>query len=716
MRRLFVTLFVGLVVFAVVAWATGLYQPYLPEKEKPKAAAKDDARTAAVRRIQETIDWGQRLYRGRPVDDRISVRRLGADPIVIPDCHLAVPTTEKLDVPSRVDGKLLFVGQPVSRAAYGSNPSVKRAPTYKDGKKDWIYYRPLQEGSFVDSDEVVAVIDPTLALNQVALKEAKLNSAKADRKASAALAEYYGAELRRAEGLRSRKGIAEAEYAIAVAQYEKAKQELTSKQEAITMADRELKEAQTMLQYHYLSNTIPDGSGSDARLRRSIIRTVFKGPGESVKNLDPVLQIHNISRLRAEGLADVQYLHSLREGTHVEVYPSRRREPLRTFVGHRGAINAVAVSGDERDPLVVSGSDDNTARVWQRRQKEEKQVWYHDTAVRAVACSPAGVKRNYCLTGCADGTVRLYDLDKLSPEPLKKAPLHKEAVNCLAFSPDGKWFATGTEGGTIALWNVEAHQTWADDPEPKYTFRTDLGHLGAVTALHFTPDLQLVSAGRDNTLRVWTLYEKGARLNHDRALTDRSGSVADLGVSRDGKYLLFDQEKNLQVMSVKDGRTVGVIKDPSGATPFESFAVFSPDGTLVLTSSASEGRLQLWRAPTGAARMHEVRQFVTQDASTPTCAAFGEDAKLAALADPKSERTAGAHDAHRVFAVTGSREGAVYLWAVPGQKQVDQKTLGTIRLVESYVEASTRQARVWVEVDNDGELRPGETVTVVVPR
>jgi WD40 repeat protein len=307
--------------------------------------------------------------------------------------------------------------------------------------------------------------------------------------------------------------------------------------------------------------------------------------------------------------------------------------------------------------------------------------------------------------------VRLWDLEHLDPKPVKEWDLHTDAINCLAFSPDGKYFAVGTEVGGISLWETESG-------ERKYTFDSEDGHLGAVTALHFTPDLQLVSAGRDNSLRLWTLCEKGARLNEGQPISDRSGNVTQLGVSQDGKYMLFDQGKSLQVMSLKDGKTVGVIQDPSASSSFETLAVFSPDASLVLTANASDGRLQLWRAPTGSARVHEVRQFVPKDSTSPaTCASFGTDTNLSELVKPENSVRAGARDAHDTFVVTGSKDGLIHFWAIPSAAMVEKKLMGTITLRDRYIEPSTRQGRLWVEVPNEeGELLPGETATIIIPR
>ena len=101
-----------------------------------------------------------------------------------------------------------------------------------------------------------------------------------------------------------------------------------------------------------------------------------------------------------------------------------------------------------------------------------------------------------------------------------------------------------------------------------YPFDLDHGvdnpHQGTVTALHFTPDGKLVSAARDNTLRVWQLHEKGAELAGE-PVTGRSGTVAIPGVTAtaDDQFMVYDRGRTLQLLSVKDQRTMAVLNNSS---------------------------------------------------------------------------------------------------------------------------------------------------------
>ena len=53
---------------------------------------------------------------------------------------------------------------------------------------------------------------------------------------------------------------------------------------------------------------------------------------------------------------------------------------------------------------------------------------------------------------------------------------------------------------------------------------------------------------------------------------------------------------------------------------------------------------------------------------------------------------------------------------MPDKKQIEEKLTGRVSLVEPSLDASSRQVRLWAEVDNKyGWLIPGGTATIVIP-
>jgi WD40 repeat protein len=87
---------------------------------------------------------------------------------------------------------------------------------------------------------------------------------------------------------------------------------------------------------------------------------------------------------------------------------------------------------------------------------------------------------------------------------VKCSPLtdHTDAVNSVAFSPDGKRIESGSYDGTRRLWDAATGQ-------PIGASLT--GHAGGVANVSFSSDgLRIVSGSDDSTLRLWTAPAQAA--------------------------------------------------------------------------------------------------------------------------------------------------------------------------------------------------------------
>lgn len=111
---------------------------------------------------------------------------------------------------------------------------------------------------------------------------------------------------------------------------------------------------------------------------------------------------------------------------HKSLFDSRKRPP-KPIRAHRGRIWALACDAD--GSTVLSGSDDQTARLWDcATGKPLLRALEHESPVLWVALSDDGSK---ALTGCSDGSVRLWDVT--SARLIEQLPSHHAAVAAVAF-------------------------------------------------------------------------------------------------------------------------------------------------------------------------------------------------------------------------------------------------------------------------------------------
>lgn len=127
---------------------------------------------------------------------------------------------------------------------------------------------------------------------------------------------------------------------------------------------------------------------------------------------------------------------------------------VRTLVGHKGWVYAVAFSPDGR--LLASGGVEGVVYLWELPEGRQMRVWQgHEGTVCSLAFSPDG---QLLASAGGDGTVRLW---RVSDGALMRVLHgHTGAIRTLAFSPDGQLLATGGEDKTIRLWRPSMASRW----------------------------------------------------------------------------------------------------------------------------------------------------------------------------------------------------------------------------------------------------------------
>jgi WD40 repeat protein len=355
-------------------------------------------------------------------------------------------------------------------------------------------------------------------------------------------------------------------------------------------------------------------------------------------------------------------------------------------------VTCVAVSKGPKS-RILSASEDQTVRIWapivgdESRWQELGRLEHH-AVVRSLACTTADAPRNLLLTGTATGRARLFDLDKLDGPEITLEKKHSGAINAVAFSWDGKLCVTGGEDHSICLYETA---------EGKVLGKFSSAHNSGITSLAFTKKDQVVSAGKDRQLILWNLVEggEGGKTLAVAASTDRrSGDVAVLGVDPKGEQVLIDEGRELQIRSLQTRNIEGRLANAPGTPAFSTMALFSPNGSTILTNGNAAGRVQLWRTPSPKTRAAELRQFAWTSANV-TCAAF----------DPAGK-----------FVVTGTQDARVLVWTMPGEAEAKTPLRAELSYVEEFLDTSLREVAVRATFDNpEWRILPGSTATLVIP-
>ncbi len=637
------------------------------------------------------------------------------EPVLIPDCPLVI--VEKQEVASEKEGVLLFIGTDVKMGE--TVPPDKQLPEaklgflaivvgdkptgddcfkirgdeknyYRRAKETDVFepervfllqeprqVRKLQVGDRVTRGQLLAQVNPDKSSDEVSVKIAELNAEERARVSAMTQRDEYRRRLDNYKGVsRTTPGaIAEDQIQETRLQWVKAQQEEMVQRSKIVKAQRTLNAGVTDLKKHEIRAAI-DG----------VVKAIYKNhQGDAVKPYEPILRIENPARLRVEGRLEVQEALKLKEGMTAFVEASRPESPQLVLGGHLSTVNCVSVSKGKR-PVIVSGSDDESLRGWDSATGEKLWVIYPlHSAVRSVACAPPKSDHNLACFGCADGTVRLIDLDSPDRQKLREmSERHRGPVLGVTFSPDGKIIATCGDDRSIRLWKTETGELLCSRQ----------GHSAQITSVQFASEKRLVSAGKDGRLIVWDIEDVNRFHSIPPRFDGRGGEVPTLGVSPDGKTVLFDQGKELRLLTLESRQMVGSLQNITDSLNFSTMALFSPDGKTILTNRASApGKLQLWRTPAVQPRGSELRQFIWMKGAA-TCGAFApEDSS---------------------FAVTGTSDHKVLVWAMPSKEEINSRLEAPLTLVEKYIDSQNRDVRVWAELEAPEWLLPGMRATMVV--
>jgi len=166
--------------------------------------------------------------------------------------------------------------------------------------------------------------------------------------------------------------------------------------------------------------------------------------------------------------------------------PAFGDDELATLTGHKGKVNACAISPD--GDFIISASEDKTLKVWDTFSGDEwANLTGHSDEVNSCAISPDGkfivssgdeVKVWDFATGIELATLTEYDI-----------------VTACKISPDGKFIVSSDSWErTLKVWDAKTGDERA----------TLIGHTSEINAFAISPDGNfIISTGDDKTLMVW---------------------------------------------------------------------------------------------------------------------------------------------------------------------------------------------------------------------
>ncbi len=183
----------------------------------------------------------------------------------------------------------------------------------------------------------------------------------------------------------------------------------------------------------------------------------------------------------------------------VQVWDTTTDKELVRYTGHTDSVFRVAWSPDGKE--IASASYDGTVQVWNAATGQPLVIYKMGVPAWSVAWSPGGT-RIVAGTGSAGANGQVYSGNTVkvwkaaTGQTLLTYSGHGDAndVYALAWSPNGKYIASGGKDQAVRIW----------DAATGHTILIYKGHTETVWDVAWSPDgKEIVSCSQDGTAQVW---------------------------------------------------------------------------------------------------------------------------------------------------------------------------------------------------------------------
>ena len=252
--------------------------------------------------------------------------------------------------------------------------------------------------------------------------------------------------------------------------------------------------------------------------------------------------------------------------------------------GYTGQIWALAFSPNGE---MLAASDNDQVEIWNIATAERLRSWQGEVKTAGSYWSLAfDAEGEMLASGSEDGTVRLWDVAEA--DCLQILQHQTKPVRALAFTHsvaarNHKILASGGEDQVIWLWHI------SEGGEPQAL----RGHTDTIWSVAFDPDGTVLASGSaDQTLKIWDINTCEC-LN---TLTGHQDRLLSVIFSPDGQILASGSaDQTLKIWDINTGDGLNTF---SGHQGWVWSVALSPDGQI-LASGSEDRTIRLWDIQTG---------------------------------------------------------------------------------------------------------------------
>ncbi|ETO34203.1 WD-repeat protein [Reticulomyxa filosa] len=312
---------------------------------------------------------------------------------------------------------------------------------------------------------------------------------------------------------------------------------------------------------------------------------------------------------------------------------------LKPFFGHTNYVRSIDYLTLDCGPLLCSGSEDKTVRVWDVENNKQIQVFNgHSRNVYCVKFSSYHYhnnRQNVICSSSQDSTIRFWNFKDNQQSQILNG--HANGVIGIEFSRfnGGRYLCSGSHDNTIRLWDVKTSKSlhvlnghkdsvYCVDISPLQSNKgngdnNESNSIGVIGGRGYT----ICSGSWDTTIRIWDIETakqfivfKGHEdwINSVKYVSSRSGIIGGantiLSGSSDGSVRLWDIRSGQQIQ-IFNGHTSFV-----NAVEYSPLVVNNSDVGIsnVICSGSTDNTIRFWDVRSNNNELYVIKGSNEKDA------------------------------------------------------------------------------------------------------
>jgi len=233
--------------------------------------------------------------------------------------------------------------------------------------------------------------------------------------------------------------------------------------------------------------------------------------------------------------------------------------------------------GSERGVILATAGYDHTIRFWEAPTGLcHRTLQYTDSQVNQLQITP---DKNF-LAVAGNPHVRLYDINSTNPNPVTSFDGHTANVTAIGFQKDQKWMYTGSEDGTVKIWDIRAPG-----------FQRDYQSKAFINTVALHPNQgEIISGDEDGNIRVWDLT---ANTCSYELVPDGKTSIRSVAVASDASLVIAANNRGTCFAWKLGKGTFEALQKIDAHSTYCLKCLLSPDVKYLATTSADK-TVKIW--------------------------------------------------------------------------------------------------------------------------